>query len=394
MPSRSPATREQKLHAAIVAAAAIVAVVMVGAAAWALTRPAPPGAHLPRDTRTVADGSVGSSGTANPSTDPLQPSGQATLPADADNPSNPSVPATTPPVIVRSIAFHIGRTLYIASEDGSHRTPMHVTGTNYALSPDGRTVAAVEKGKLVVAMVGEHLLASSPVKPGLAAEAQAPVWLPDSSAVLFIRASGSGAPRVWRYDLGTGASSEVDYGTGVALSPDGRMMATLPAEDVAVPVVSVAPIGGTGATFATPSGDPVALAMSASRVFVSTVSASGVSQIWSYAHDGSGKKLIVGSGVEGSAATYGELMLSPDGTKLLYAADGDDGYSRLWIVPIDGGKATAISGRRDDYAIGWTRDGKSVLLIEGNTFQGQVSSLWRSDLTGRYRKQLVKGAML
>jgi Tol biopolymer transport system component len=95
-----------------------------------------------------------------------------------------------------------------------------------------------------------------------------------------------------------------------------------------------------------------------------------------------------------TSVTYGELMLSPDGTRLLFAADGDDGYSRLWTVPTAGGRATAISGRRDGYAIGWTKDGKGILFIEGNAFQGQSTSLWLSDLNGHNRKLLVAGATL
>lgn len=396
MTKRIPRTNEQRLHMAIVAVAAALAVVMVAAAGWALTRPGPPGALLldasapaghESQGATPTSSSAGVVATGSETPQPAKPAGTTER--------TPSNPATSTQSAGRRVAFHIGLTLYISSEDGKTKTPMHIVGTDYALSPDGRTVAAVEKGKLVVASVGQHLLASSPATPGLTAEAIPPVWMPDSSAVLFIRANASGLPRIWRLDRATGTATDLGSGAGIAISPNGHTIVALPTEDDAVPVVSLLTLGGARSTFRVPSGDPVAVAIGKSRVFVSTVSAAGISAVWSFGYDGSEQHKIVGFGAAGSASvTFGELMLSPDGTKLLFAADGDDGYSRLWTVPSTGGTSTAISGRRDGYALGWTRDGKGVLFIEGNAFQGQATSLWLSDLTGHRRKLLVAGATL
>ena len=389
----SSRVNERRLHVAVVAVAGVLAVVMVGAAAWALTRPKPVG-ELPPGTLTQTERSQAAT-PASSSAGTVPTSANTPLPGTASGPV-PQTPTNSGATISgRRIAFHIGNTLYIASEDAKTKTPMHIVGTNYALSPDGRTVAAIEKGKLVVAAVGQHLLASSPSTPGLTAEATPPVWMPDSSAVLFVRADQDGIARIWRLDRDSGAASEVRSGTGVAVSPNSRTIVTMPSEDAAAPVIAVSTTGGGSKTFKVPSGDPVDIAVSTDRVFVSTVSASGVSALWSLAYDGTKKKQIVGPDVAGSTSvTYGELMLSPDGTKLLFAADGDDGYSRLWTVPVAGGKATAISGLRDGYAIGWTRDGKGILFVQGNSFQGQTTSLWLSDLTGHHRKKLLDGAML
>ena len=397
MVTRTPPSgvSERRLHAVVIAVAAALAVAMVGAAAWALTRPQPPGVVVP-STATRSESSQG----ALPATSSAggvttgTPSVQTGTPGGSTPPPSSHTGAASQQTWHR-IAFHIGNTLYIASEDGKSKTPMHIVGVNYALSPDGRTVAAVEKGKLVVAAVGQHLLASSPSTPGLTAEASRPVWLPDSSAVLFIRASENGAPRVWSLDRASGAASEVSPGTGIAVSPNGRTIAALPTEDAAVPAITLTTAGGHSSSIKPPSGDPVAITLSNDRLFVSTLSASGSSALWSMAYDGSKKKLVVGSTLaENTSATYGEFMISPDGTKLLFAADGDDGYSRLWTVPVAGGKSTAISGLRDGYAIGWTRDGNGILYVEGNAFQGQTTSLWQSDLTGHRKRKLLEGATL
>jgi Tol biopolymer transport system component len=285
--------------------------------------------------------------------------------------------------------------LYIAKENGRSITPMHVVGTNYALSPDGRTVAAVEEGKLVVATVGEHLLSSSPATPGLTAEALAPVWMPDSSAVYFVRVTADGMPRVWRFIRASGSATEVTKGSAVAISPDGRTIAVIRTEETAVPVIAVLKRGKAEVRVKSPEGDPVAIAMSKTRVFASCVTTSGAPTLWSLSYDGGNtRKLVKASAAGSSSVTYGELMPSPNGLKLLFAMDGDDGYSRLRLVPTAGGSLTKISRLRDGYALGWTKSGKSILLIEGNAFQGQLTALWRSDLKGQHRTTLVKGATL
>ncbi len=393
MAKRAPRTREQKLHAAIVAAAAVLAAVMVGAAVWALTRPLPPGA-LPE---LPAPGTEASQA-ATPTT--AAPGAVASqTPTAAVVPTTPaSTPATGTTVVApadRRIGFHLGSTLYLASEDGKNKTPMYLPGTDYALSPDGTTVAAIDKGKFMMAAVGTHLLSSSPSTPGLAAEAVRPVWTPDSSQALFVRADKSGEPHVWVFKRSSGTTTDLGPGSGAAVSPDGSHVALLPADDTSRSITILPLAGGSKTSVKLTSGDPVAIALGTKRLFVSTLSAAGNSSIWAFDYNGANKKRLVDSSVASdTAVTYGNLMLSPSGTKVLFSADGDDGYSRLWTVPAIGGKASKLSGRRDGYPLGWTRDGKYVLFIEGNAFQGQETALWRSDLTGTKRTKLVEGATL
>ena len=111
------------------------------------------------------------------------------------------------------------------------------------------------------------------------------------------------------------------------------------------------------------------------------------------AADGTDAKRLVASGSAGAlASTFGELMLSPDGSTLVYAADGDDGYSRIWYVPSGGGTPHEISGRRDGYVLRWSADSKGIYFIEGNDFQGQRTALYYTDLSNRNRRLLVSGA--
>ncbi|NTU71319.1 MAG: hypothetical protein HGB10_05830 [Coriobacteriia bacterium] len=390
--TRAPRDRERMLHIAAIAGAAVLALSMVGAAAWALTRPAPPGS-LPAETTATADASA-TVATAAPVPGGAMVGTGGVVPGGSSAVTTGTAPGA-PLAAAHRIAFHIGTTLYVSDAAGKNKRPMHVVGTNYAVSPDGVTVAAVESGKLLIANVGEHLLATSALTPGLSAEAAPPVWAPDSSAAYVLRTDSDGVPSVWRVDRRTFSATRVRAGAGVAISPDGRTIVVLPNEDSTKRALSVQVSGGTWKSIPIGQGDPIALAASNSRIYASIVTTSGVPEIWSYAVEGTGKSRIVGASVVGSASvTFGEMIVSPDGSKLLFAADGDDGYSRLWLVPTAGGKSVALSGRRDGYAVSWTRDSAYVLFIDGNAFQGQTTSLMRCDLKGSRRTTLVGSATL
>ena len=76
---------------------------------------------------------------------------------------------------------------------------------------------------------------------------------------------------------------------------------------------------------------------------------------------------------------------------LLYAAESDDGYSRMWLVPTAGGTPFALSSRRDNYPLQWSVSGKEILFIEGNAFQGESTALYHVSPTGSRRLLLVSG---
>jgi len=390
MPSPIPQDSEHRLHVAITIVAALLAVAMVAAAAWALTRPRP-GATI-RAAITPAE-ETSAAATATFSADATGSAGAVTTSsagASTDETESPGSSATTKKPRYR-LAYHNGSAFYVATEDAKSSAIVHVTSVSYALSPDGHSVAAVEGGKLLVTSVGQHTSASSPVLPGLPADNVVPVWMPDSSAVLFIRPDSAGVPYVWRFTLETSAAAQVCLGSGVAVSPDGHTIVAMPTGDSSALVVWTDT--GKARSVSVPSGDPVAVALGNDRLFVSTVSVAGDSGLWSLAMDGSDKRRLAYTGAsDDMSATFGELLLSPDGSKLLYAADGDDGYSRLRVVPTAGGDPVKISGRRDGYAIRWSPGGKRIYFVEGNAYQGQATSLCYISPNGRGRTVLVAGA--
>lgn len=395
MTSPIPNVNERRLHIAVIAIAALVAVAMVGAAAWTLTRPRPPrelpvGSFTPAE-ETSASASVTRGATSASPTSAQSSGSKETTRTQASNVET----ASTVIVNAHMIAYRMARALYVANEDGTGARPAYGTSSAYALSPDGLNVASIEGGKLAIVAVGSRPASKSELAPGTAAEDVTPVWTPDSSEVLFVRVDSDGVPSVWRYVVSAGTSLLVGPGAGVALSPDGGTTVALPTESQDSGVLAVWRSDGRSYTITVPSGDPVAVAVASDRIYVSTMSSAGNAALWSLSLDGKQDKRLEGATLAGStSATYGQLLLSPDGSRLLYTVEGDDGYSRIRVVPTAGGMSVAISGRRDGYPIAWTADGEHILFIEGNAYQGQTTGLWRSDATGHQRKELVKKATL
>jgi Tol biopolymer transport system component len=110
--------------------------------------------------------------------------------------------------------------------------------------------------------------------------------------------------------------------------------------------------------------------------------------------DGSGERQVVGAppGVVGQMVAYGDLEVSPDGRYLVFCAGSDDGYSRMFSIRTDGGEPVSLSMRRDDYCRGFSSTGEYFYFLEGNTFQGQPTALWRVRPDGSGRAMVVSGA--
>ena len=396
MTSPIPTDNERRLHIAVIAVAAVVAVAMVAAAAWSLTRPRPV-RELPTGTFTPAQETSASATTTGGIASRTSTPTQATSSSSESTHAQASQESTRGTVIIdaHKIAYRIARALFVANEDGTGARAAYGTSSAYALSPDGLNVASIEGGELAVVGVGRRPASKADLTPGTPAEDVTPVWTPDSSGVLFVRTDKQGVPSVWRYILSAGTSVRVGPGSGMAVSPDGGTTVALPIEATDSPVLAVWRSDGRAYAITVPSGDPVAVALANDRIYVSTMSSAGAAALWSLSLDGKQRKQLAGASSAGStSATYGQLLLSPDGHRLLYTVESDDGYSRILVVPVGGGSPVAISKRRDGYPLKWTADGKHILFIEGNAYQGQTTALWRSDLTGHQRKELVKQANL
>jgi hypothetical protein len=85
--------------------------------------------------------------------------------------------------------------------------------------------------------------------------------------------------------------------------------------------------------------------------------------------------VLVGSSAEARAGRYDDLLPSPNGLYLAYTVAGDDGFSRLRCIRLDGSGDVSLSRRRDDYPLRWSDDSTRVFFVDGNADQGQDTDL-------------------
>jgi Tol biopolymer transport system component len=382
-----------RTRVALIAAISVLGIAILAMGAWAVLRPHPkaaaPRTFIPAEETSAA---------ARPATSSVLSTAAAATDSSSTTAAAAAAATTggegAAPGMVRAskVAFRLGSSIYVADENGgSTKAVTQAPDGQFTLSPDGLTLALARAGTISLYEVATGRLEFSGV-----AEAVKPVWLPDSSAVMFMRVGADGVAQIFQVSPTGGDETVVGTGSSVAVSPNGAAIALLPAlGSTATPQVIVSKNGGPFTPIAVPSGDPIGIALGNTRLYISTMGAAEGGAIWSVALDGSGARALVKpSTAADKGATFGRMLPSPDGTSLLYAAESDDGYSRMWLVPTAGGAPFSLSSRRDNYPLQWSVSGKDILFIEGNSFQGETTALYHVSPTGTRRLMIVSGAGL
>jgi dipeptidyl aminopeptidase/acylaminoacyl peptidase len=300
-------------------------------------------------------------------------------------------PAAQDGTIAPFIAYRQEGTLYIAAEDGSSPMPVASSARGaFSLSPDGKMLAWVDgvEGVLHVTTVG-----GEDVVIGVADDV-APAWEPDSTGLLFSVPSDQGSI-VYRVNADGSLPESVRAGHSARFGDDGERVVLIDSAgpgqpgDVVVIDASGKALGGVSDATAIEAvlvGDEIVYSVAAGKdaeeIRVSTLS-------------GSEPRMLVGPARLGVPVVYAQLVPSPDGSVLKYAASGDDGYSRAYVVELTGEPTPlTLSIRRDTYPLRWGADGQRLFIVEGNAFQGEKTSVVRVSGDGIGRTVVVEGGGL
>lgn len=380
---------ERRHKAAVVAGAtAAVLAVTAGVAAWAIWGRSSPAEQDVAITPSKPTSAPAGAPSADASETSTAADGASTREATG------SAHATGTPAFLRApyVAYRIGGELWVAREDGA--SARRVTSTDseaYALSPDARTVAVAEwPGVLRLVDVDSG---SSVSVAGAIGEA--PSWSPASRWLAFTSAVRGGRFEVRRVERGGGRAETLASGAMPSVSTDGARIAFvrsgLPGLGDPLAVLDVAKETTTAVPRARGVTDHV---WSGPRSLCFATTGPGLEDVavWSYAlGDREAVKLAVAS-PEARPHVYSALCPSPDGSALLFAEVGDDGYSRMFVVRGGAGAARPIVTRRDAYPVCWTADGTRVLFFEGNTLQGEPTRLVSALPDGTGRRVVAEGA--
>ncbi|MCE5203303.1 MAG: hypothetical protein ABFC80_00905 [Coriobacteriales bacterium] len=279
------------------------------------------------------------------------------------------------------IAYRKGGFVCVAQPDGTGEVRVLPSRDGaFALSPDAKSVVLVEGGTLAAVDV-----ASRAVRRLDAAARLTPAWTPDSMWIVYAVDLTTG-PQVRRVRRdGTGGSKLFD-GSGPAVSPKG---------DVIVGHAEGALVvwRATGVTRVAVDGHVGSVATDGERLyFVEVGDDEAASSLRSVSFDGRDAITLRDTSAAARPVTLDDLSVSFDGAYLAFTECGDDGYSRLFSMELGPEHSvTALSVRRDDYPLGWGRDGR-LYFIEGNAFQGESTRLMAVRADGLGRVTLVEGA--
>lgn len=306
-------------------------------------------------------------------------------PGDTE-PSAPGAASTGDDVLPTPtlVAYRRDGWLCVAALDGSgeRRVTESASGV-FSLSPDGATIASVDADR--------HLrlydVATGSARDLGPMENERPSWSPDSQAVLYT----APGPTVRRYARQGGRQTILFEGRAPVFTHDGGTVVAVspPSEEPAVLIwrddrlerhVVDAPI--------------TTVACTADRIYFGTApSADGSAALGSMPLAGTGIRVEAQARESARSVSIGSLLVSPDGSRVVYAEHGDDGFSRVYAVQTGSGSPVSVSGRRDAYPLQWA-DGDTLLLVEGNPLQGEPTALASVSITSGVRKLLVEGASL
>jgi TolB protein len=315
----------------------------------------------------------------------------------SDGASTPVTPNRSTFVRAALVCYREDGALWVSDEAGG--SPQRIVATAsgpFALSPDGRTLAFVDAASGSLSLVDIATKATTVV--GLA-ELEDPAWSPDSSFLVYtalpagahdtivrrVQRDGSG-----RSTLGVGARPRVAAdGSVVAVSGD-RSSGGVP---IVVFSGDTSRTVGTGITVdaVAPATSTIAYCDAGS---VGVQSVARPPQVGVIGFDGSGKRTLVKKPAAGGSAFFGEIHVSPDGGHIVYSETGDDGYSRIFSIPIAGGRPVQLTDRRDGYPMGFSADGTELFYVDGNAIQGETTQLMAVRLDGTKRRTVVTGAGL
>jgi hypothetical protein len=371
----------------------VAALTLVVVAVWA-------GAGARRGSQEPVQTRIEPAQPTQPLTMPPVPGADATSSAEATASHGATEAPEEPlpgPVRAKRIAFRLGGTLYVADEDGTGAAPVaRIDSGPYALSPDGFTIAAVSGGRLRLVDVasGAAIDAGPAFDSGLAL-GECPAWAPDSSHLIYVRSAAiDGSGDVWRVGRDGRGAKRLASGGMPSVSPTGHVVAVTAAADEMDSEAGAVLVsqGGVFRRVVVKGGRPTALAVGDDRLYVGVLGVDGTSRIVAMGLDGTGAADISGPPPDSPRATWGALRLSPTGRRLAAVATGDDQYSRIGIIDLSTETYHSLHLRRDGYPKCWSSTGRYLYYVEGNTYQGEATTLMRVERDGTGRRALVTGA--
>jgi Tol biopolymer transport system component len=223
-----------------------------------------------------------------------------------------------------------------------------------SLSPDGKTLAYISHGRLMIRTVDTGAEREIPLKfPPWAVGALHVGWFPDGGSLLVRSFAGPQKSELYKVSLATGDSALLHRANGApfSLSPDGKSIYYLNVEN-------------------------------------SDAEATLGSQLMRYDIETKRETELRKGG------DMTEVAISPDSKQLAYLVRRHPGTEGVvMVMPASGSEQPrevyrASDWNKDSVALEWTRDGKYLLFVRGGKTDDAPSVLWRAPADGGPAEQM------
>jgi Tol biopolymer transport system component len=383
----------------LIAAVLSVVVLLVGVGVafgvMALRRPSTPHADVSAVETTQSVSSLGTSSTVSTTS----PSNATT----ATSTTTSSTPNTTGHVVrAGRVAYRLSGQIWVADEDGGNAKQITASANDdFSLSPDGNTLVIMPETGGGARLVNVTTLVSASIARAVQ---PLPTWAPDSSWVAYTASDASGYS-IRRVNRDGSGDALIAQGAAPEVSADGAHIAftkTPHASTEGTDPIQVLDIGSSAKPKSVPnSGGATYYAYATSGTLFFAVQSSSRWALWSVdAHLSAKRVALVPTALTGApgqpGAQPGPLLPSPDGSKIAFAVVGDESSSTVCVASVSDGSVkpllppTGVQISRTP--VQWLLDGSGILFIEGNSDQGEATSLWRMKPNGSGKTLVQKGA--
>lgn len=328
-------------------------------------------------------------------TSPSADASTSVLPTATPSTESSATTGTAPVVRAGQIVYRKGGALWVSNEDGTGaRKVIDSASGTYSLSPDGRTLvvkgeASSDKPFLIDVTTGSQITLSQAI--------DLPVWAPDSTWVAYTAGTQALGYSVRRINAdGTGEALVQSQAAQPQISVDGKRVAYVSSpHTIATDKLRVLELASRR-VYTIPSADgPRSFAWGAGGVLFFSKYASATGAGWLGMVDNTlAKSSAIASLPTDVHSAPGQLIPNAAASKVLFAMEGDDGYSKMYMADVGGKTITGIANRLDAYPRKWLLNSTGFIFVDGNAIEKDTPNLDRMNTDGKNKTVIVQDVRL
>jgi hypothetical protein len=294
------------------------------------------------------------------------------------------------------IAFRKDGAIWVAGEDGgAAKRVIDSASGSFSLSPDGRTL--VVRGPNAQSDRPALVDVATAAKTPLSQAVDMPAWAPDSSWLAYTAGSASLGYSIRRIDRdGSDDALLMSQAAAPQISADGKRIACSKSlEPLATDPVRVLDLVDRATRTVPDSQGAIHYTWAAGGVlyFVRHSLTQGTGWLGKTEKDLSRSSKVASLPADANMGP-GRLIPNPLGTKVLFAMEGDDGRSKMYLADVAGKQIVSLTTRLDAYPQKWLLDGTGLFYVDGNVLEKDTPTFSRMNVDGSHKTVIIRDVRL